>query len=414
MSKQKFVKKDANGNSTDNPSNYVRIGADYYRIIEKVDRFGIPRIELKIWKKDEIRTDFGRTVFDTLMKYPDSVIVPDNLNYQPIIHGCYNMYRPFAHTPREGEFPWSQTLMEHVFGEQVELGYRYMNMLYRNPMHLGPILALVSSDRQTGKTTFVNWLNMIFGGNMTIISPEDLKNTFNIAYAESNIIAIEETLFDNKLTVDKLKALSTGKFVSVNKKFVNQFKTNFYGKIIITSNNEDKFASIDDNEIRFFVRKLGTPINANHNVENDLLKEIPAFLHHLLSLPPVDFGVDRTGFTPIELNNEFLEKVKRESKSWLYKSLHMLIEDLFLNEFKGENEFKADIISIRDKFFPKDSRVDLSFIRNTLKNEFNLIPSEKSERFYPFVNGEQKSAKAYLFKRENFTTTEVLDEKLPF
>lgn len=44
---------------------YVRVGCDYFKVIEKNDRYGIAGIELKGWKKDEIKQDHGK---DSLMQ----------------------------------------------------------------------------------------------------------------------------------------------------------------------------------------------------------------------------------------------------------------------------------------------------------------------------------------------------------
>jgi len=394
----------------DSIDNYVRIGSDYFRILEKIDRFGVIRTELKTWKKDEIKTDFGPDAFKVIKKYADFALEPSNSDYQPLVHNCYNLYRKFSHQPKEGSTEWSMKLMKHIFGDQIELGMRYLQILYLHPRHMAPILVLVSRERQTGKTTFVNWLNMIFGANMVIISPEDLQGQFNHSYATSNIIAVEETLIEKAIMVEKIKSLATCKFITVNQKFVNHFKVPFYGKIILTSNNEDKFARIDDEEIRFFIRKVGYPKESNHFIEDKLVSEIPAFLHHLTTLSPVDFSVDRSGFTPAELSNDSLLAVKKESKSWLYKSLKMLIEDLFLNSPYIKDEFKADPLSIKERWFKSDSRVDLAFIRSTLKNEFKLIASEKTEYFAPFEEGQNKSARSYTFLKDQFLLV-VADDK---
>lgn len=414
MTKEPFIKIDDGGQPIDSVNNYIRVGADYFRIIQKIDRFGITRTELKLWKKDEIKTDFGADAFKVIRKYADFAIQPNNIDYQPIVNNCYNLYRAFSHQPRQGQWVWTEILMRHIFGEQYELGIRYLQMLYLHPCRLGPIIVLVSRERQTGKTTFVNWLNMIFGANMVIISPEDLHSQFNNSYSSSNIIAVEETLIEKQVMVEKLKSLATGKFITVNQKFVNQFKLPFYGKIILTSNNEDKFARIDDEEIRFFIRKVPLPTHFNHDIETNLVAEIPAFLHHLTTLPPIDFTVDRTGFTPAELFNNSLDEVKQASKTWMYKSLKIMIEDLFLNELQYENEFRADAICIKERFFPRNNDVDLYFIRQCMKNEFKMILPEKTEYFAPFGTGPNKSSRPYLFKREQFTSDSVSDKEPPF
>ncbi|MEI7501553.1 MAG: DUF5906 domain-containing protein, partial [Bacteroidota bacterium] len=384
---------------------YIRVGTNYFKIISKTDRFGLNRTELKVWTERAIFLDHGKPILNEIKKFDDFTILPDNLFYSPVVNNCYNLYRPFTHQPSPGTWDWTEVLIRHIFGEQYDLGIRYLQILYLHPERLMPILVMVSRQRQTGKTTFLNWLNMIFGDNMAMVSPDDLINGFNSTYAGSNIIAVEETLIEKAITVEKIKALATSKFISINQKFVSQSKVPFFGKIILTSNNEDKFARIDDDEIRFFIRKVKIPTIENHNIEADMVAEIPAFLHHLTTLPPVNFSHDRTGFTPAELQNTSLSVVKDESKSGLYRSIQILVEDLFLNERSGESEFYADAISIKNKFFLHDSKIDLAYIRNVLKNEFSITPAPKMLWFHPFTSDPGKNGRPYTFKREFFTSS---------
>lgn len=391
---------------------YARIGTDYFKVIKKIDRYGIERTELKNWKKDEIKQDHPKNYLDRIPHFDDFTTCPNNINYTPVIHNCYNLYREFPHRPKEGEWKWSKILLQHIFGEQYEIGIRYMQILYLNPDRLMPILVLVSRERQTGKTTFVNWLNMIFGDNLSNIGPEDLVNGFNASYASANIIAVEETIVEKSITVEKLKALATTKFITVNQKFISQYRMPFFGKIVLTSNNEDKFARIDQEEIRFLVRKVGIPTIVNHNIEKDLLQEIPAFLHYLTTLPPPDFSIDRTGFTPKELSNDSLRRVKSQSRSAAYKEIRIELEYLFNNEAKKFNEFYVDADSIKNRVYPRNNAIERYYIRDVLKNEFKLALSEKPLYFRPFGVEQPKSARAFLIKREMFTNTPV--ENDPF
>ena len=400
---------------------YIRVGTDYFKKVKKIDRFGIWRTELKSWTKDEIKQDNGAAYINNIPKFDDFGIYPDNFNYQPVVENCYNLYKEFTHRPKEGNFFWSDVLMHHIFGEQYNLGLRYLQALYLNPDRALPILVLVSKERQTGKTTFLNWLNMIFGDNMVNISPEDLTGSFNHIYATSNIIAVEETLIEKAITVEKLKATATGKFVTVNQKFVQQYKVPFYGKVILASNNEDKFAKIDEEEIRFFIRKVGRPTMKNHKIEEDLAQEIPAFLHYLTTLPPVDWSTDRSGFTPEELSNESLDHVKKESKSWLYKDIKELVTELFYNHESNVDAVMATPADIKNKWFANNSKVDINYIRHVLKNDFHMEPSDKVIRYTPFSIGfmDAKVGRPFTFTRDMFVTkSEVVtkneSEEVPF
>jgi hypothetical protein len=387
---------------------YIRVGTDYFKIIMKKDRYGIERRDLKRWTKDALITDHKRSFLKTIPKYDDFVMVPDNISYQEIINNCYNMYAPFCHTPAPGEWIWTERLMRQVFGEQYELGIRYMQLLYCYPHRSTVILVLVSSKQKTGKTTFVNWINMVFGSNTAVISSLDFQSAFNGHYATKNIVMIEETLFDKKITIERLKALATSKMLSINRKNIDQFNLEFFGKIILTSNYEDKFASVNPEETRFFVRKLGDPQFKNTSIENNLLSEVPAFLYYLKSLPELSDSIDRSGFTAEELRNEFLDAVKEESKYETSKELKIQITDYF-NEHENLKCFYASASNLKDKFFYSDNRTGRAWLLRVLKDDFRMEP-EGASRYTPFEDQTigSKTGRPYLFKREDFTR-----DKLP-
>jgi hypothetical protein len=400
---------------------YIRVGTDYFKRITKSDRFGIHRSELKRWVKqaildDHAPTDRDKKYLNLIPQYDDFAIHPDNFDYSPTISNCYNLYSKFEHKPSPGTWQWSDILMKHVFGEQYDLGMRYMQMLYLNPDRIGPILVLVSEKRQTGKTTFLNWLNMIFGANMITIGAQDLLNDFNAVYATANIIAIEEALLEKNPAIEKLKSLSTNKFITVNQKHISQYKLPFYGKFILTSNNEDKFARIDQEEIRFFVRKLETPTVHNHDIEKEIASEIPAFLHHLTTLPPIDFSVSRTGFTVEEMNNASLRAVKEESQSGLYKELILLFQESF-NEKPTTPAMYAAPVDIKKRWFSNNNNVGAHYISNVLKNEFKLKPAP-NQRYSPFSEDDiySKTGTPYKFDRSLFFNCENIkaEGELPF
>jgi len=140
---------------------YVRVGTDFFKSIKKQNRWGGSDIILKAWKKDTITEDHTKKIHTILPKYDDFVIVPNNINYSRIHDNCYNLYSAFPHDPfpkevEESEIPYSLTVIKHVFGEQFHLGIKYMKILYENPKQMLPVIVLVSEERGTGKTTFLN------------------------------------------------------------------------------------------------------------------------------------------------------------------------------------------------------------------------------------------------------------------
>jgi len=400
-------------------SAYIRVGSNYFKKIVKQDRYGIDRVEIKKWNKFEIIQDYGKKSVHQVKKYDDFTIVPDNANYQDEVNSCYNLYSAFTHKAIKGDWKWTKILLEHIFGEQYGIGIIYLQVLYLHPKQALPVLGLVSKARQTGKSTFLDWLTALFGGNMVIIDSSNLKSEFNGIYAQANIIGIEETFIDKSSTIEKIKSISTQKSMTMNIKGVQHSAIPFFGKIIMNSNNEDKFIKIEQDEIRFFVRKIGIPQHQNHNILADLINEIPAFLYFLKTLPPVDFTKSRMVFTVEELSNGSLDKVKKESRSWLVKELTEYLIDLFGNSQSYENEMYASSRDIKEKWFSHNNQVNIYYISQVLSQEMNIEQS-KQRRYRPFFTENEKNSKPFLFivsdfiaENDRFVASRS-DEDIPF
>ena len=382
-------------------SPFIRVGINYFKIIEKKDRFGTKHTELKQWNKQEIVEDCGRAALKDVTKYDDFTIEPNNIKYKSAVDGCYNMYRKFPHRPKKGSWEWTEKLMRHVFGNQYEQGMTYLQVCYTMPKQALPVLVLVSEKRQTGKSTFIDWMNAIFGNNMGIINPDDIGRDFNANYATNNIIAIEETLIDKSASVEKIKSLSTQKFITVNMKHVSHFKIPFFGKIIMASNNEHKFLKVDEEEIRFFVRKIDTPEFTNHNILNDMIKEIPAFLFYLKNLPEPDLTKSRMVLTKEEIHNDSLDVVKAYSKNWLYKELVEYIDDLFSEEDYLLDKMTFSARDIKEKWFKNDQKVTLSYLKEVFLSDLKLVFSDEKQR-YLSINDVSKRSKVFILTKNHF------------
>jgi len=387
---------------------YIRIGVKYFKEIMKPDRYGTTTPLLKNWTKDEIKQDYGKEMMVRVQLYDDFIIEPNNEFYEKTFKGFYNLYQPFIHKEKSFDIKnesekvkWSLDFMKHIFGEeQYDLGMRYLQILYKHPKKITPILVLVSEERMTGKSTFIDWLNAIFLDNLVIITPGHISSDFNESYAEKNIIAIEESRFDDAKALEKLKALSTQKTISVNRKHIPTFSLPFYGKLIITSNDESKFSKVDEAEIRYWVRKIPSISGkANHNILEDLIKEIPYFLHYLSQQDEVDFSVSRQGFTAEEIKTNALEIVKKESKSALLKEIEMYLQEFCMNETDDE-ELYFTATDIKRAWFERNHNFNAPYISKVLGSEMKLDRKEKPER-YTACFGEKSSKTGLFFTYKN-------------
>lgn len=397
---------------------FIRIATDYYKIFYKKNRYGIQTKVVKGWKKDTIRDDFGKDFISKIPTFNDFTIEPNNIDYSPVISGgFYNLYAEFPHTPELSksakQFPYIDSLMKHIFGNQYELGLKYIKLMYEFPRQALPVLVLTSRERQTGKTTFLNLLNMMFGDNYILISPHDLSNSFNDIYATKNIIGIDETVIEKQNTVEKLKSIATQKTMTVNPKYVAHYTVPFFGKVIIATNRETDFMRIDDEEIRFWVRKVPSIKEVRPDIEEQMAKEIPYFLGYLSQLPEIDMTKSRMVFTADEIKTEFLEVVKSESQSSLYKELYFYIQDFFMNN-EGVDNFMATPKDIKIHWFDRTTNWSINYISKVIKEEYQMT-EEKQQRYLPFatslnqLGGERKNGKPFLFLRSNFVTESVIE-----
>ena len=135
---------------------YLRVGTTIYKRVQQPLSSGRSIETLLAWNVETLRQDFGKDYLARIPKYDGFCTVPDHTNYRREIHGFLNRYEPIPFQPAEGDFPHIRGFLSHIFGEQVEMGYDYLH------------------ERNTGKTTFLNLLKQIFGGNVTFNTNEDL------------------------------------------------------------------------------------------------------------------------------------------------------------------------------------------------------------------------------------------------
>jgi len=387
---------------------YIRVGDNYYLKTTKIDPvYGYKYTEIYSREKGTIVDDHGKEFISRIPIYENFTIEPNNLEHEECIDEDFNLYYPFPHTASKepGTFDTINKLMVHIFGDQVDLGYKYFKLLYENPKQILPILVLVSRERETGKTTFIEFTNMLFGRNFIDVHPEELLGSFNALWARKNIVAVDEAFFDKKETLERIKKLSTARTNTVNEKNIKQFVIPSYLKLIFTSNNETDFIRVDDYEERFWVRKIKKfeHLERKDVVFNRMKKEIPYFLFHLQNMPAVEIK-SRMAFMPEEIRTEALNQVFEQSKSSLEKELRMHLEDYFLQ--KELDEIYATAGCIKSKFFDFNAKISNRYIADVLKKDMNYSPvmHRLSEHDNRLLNPGKSIGKFYIFKRSDFVT----------
>ena len=261
-------------------------------------------------------------------KYDGFCTVPDHVGYKPVVGKFLNLYEPISHRPQEGDFPCIRSLVEHIFGEQYELGMDYLQLLYLYPVQKLPILLLVSEERNTGKSTFLNFLKAVFQNNVTFNTNEDFRSQFNSDWAGKLLIMVDEVLLNRREDSERLKNLSTTLSYKVEAKGKDRDEIGFFAKFVLCSNNEHLPVIIDAGETRYWVRKIVPLRNDDTDFLQKLKAEIPAFLHFLQHRQPSTKKESRMWFNPKLLETDALRKIIRSNRNRLEIEMGELLLDI--------------------------------------------------------------------------------------
>jgi hypothetical protein len=312
---------------------YIRIGTDYFKKIQiplTVDEHidGLVR-----WSKQEITTDHSKNFLKEIPRYDGFCNIPSHTDYQLEVSGFYNKYHPLSHSVEKGNWEQIEVFLKHIFGDQFIRGLDYLTILYRYPKQTLPILALVSEESDTGKSTFVQFIAALFEKNVTINTNEDFRSRFNSDWANKLIIAIEEVLLDKREDSERLKNLATAKTYKTEAKGKDKVETAFFGKIIMCSNNEDHFVLVTDNEIRYWVRKINSLKTETSKPDpkflQKLINEIPAFLYLLRTREIITANSTRMWFSKAQIHTAALDKLIKGTTSSLLQEIVEVLKDLF-------------------------------------------------------------------------------------
>lgn len=356
-----------------NLSNFCRIGDDYYELVLIPNQYGQIDAELKGRRKGTITDDFGKEAIHKIPKYKAFCNVPNHIQYQAVIHDCYNLYNKFTHEPVEGDCEYSLMLVKHIFGEKYyEMGLDYIQLLYQKPTEMLPVLCLVSKENKTGKSTFAKWLREIFGLNAIFVSSQDFSENFNFHWAGKLLIMCEETELDKSFVMDRVKSLSTADKVTMNRKGKDHEQVAFFGKFILCSNNEEKFIKAGKNDERYFVLKVNPIENLDPFFSQKLYAEIPHFLNYLnnrtLSYPK---KLDRMWFPAKDYRTEAFERVIAANRTKAERDIRSFIHDIFMEYnfytmYEGKPGLLMDFNYIHKELL--NGKYDRDYLRQVLED----------------------------------------------
>ena len=381
---------------------YIRVGTTLYKVVNQPRINGGHTKKRVVWNNETLRQDYGKNYMASVPKYDGFCTVPDHLNYRQVIDGFLNLYEPIGHKPQEGDFTHIQSLVWHIFGEQYEMGMDYLQLLYLQPIQKLPILLLVSEERNTGKSTFLNFLKALFENNVTFNTNEDFRSQFNSDWAGKLLIMVDEVLLNRREDSERLKNLSTTLAYKVEAKGKDRSEIAFFAKFVLCSNNEHLPILIDAGETRYWVRKIERLQSDDTNFLQKLKDEIPAFLYFLAHRKLSTEQESRMWFSPKLTYTAALQKITRSNRnrveiemsellldimeSMNVESVSFCMGDLILlllySQVKVEKYQVRKVIQESWKLTPAPNSLTYTTYEIAVSRECHYAPTRKIGRFY--------------------------------
>mgnify|MGYP003617305313 CR=1 FL=1 len=371
---------------------FIRVGTSYYAIIERPTISKDTEKIMISWNKETIVNDLGKDYISAIKKYYGFCCIPQHINYEREVGDFYNIYHPLDYNIEiESEIdlnelqlkiPFTLKYIKHIFGEQYLLGLDYLKILLENPTQILPVLVLVSSERETGKSTFLKWLRKIFSFNATFINADSFVNNFNSDLNGKLLVLVDEIITDNQQVTERIKFLSTADRNKIESKGKDKEEVESFYKFVMTSNFEKNFIKIDKKETRFWVRKIPSIIK-NPDFDKHLYKEIPFFLNYLIRIIHSTPKQTRMWFTPEQIRTSALTRLmdheNEETKSKVYDVLFEIHENFNTDEILIA---PMDIQSISKKIHGRNP-INPKEARKILKS-FGLTPTDNTLTYEGF------------------------------
>lgn len=400
---------------------HIRIGDDYFKMIETPDKDGKTYQILVNRGRQTVKDDVG-SFFNEIRKFEGFCNVPSHIEYKLEIAGHYNQYKEVTHRPFQGSFENIKNLLTHLFKTHYDFILDYLQILYLKPTQRLPIILLESKERNTGKSTFGNLIQYIFQENTIKVGNSEMSSDFNAIWGTRLLVVVDEASLNNDLLMEMIKRYSTenGK-VTINEKGKKQFQVDYFGKFIFISNQEGKALHIGKGENRFAVFKVPTlaqsGLTDDPDIEAKIKVEIPALLHFLKNRElKYKESVTRMHFPFEAYKTDQLELYYRNSVSNLAKAVLGFVSETF-SVYQDDSVLKFSASDLLNELINskriKNGTTSI-VLKNVIESELGLKLCKRGRYFMRSIyqyeigsqselyKGDEKNNTYYSFDKETF------------
>ncbi|MDN3689077.1 primase-helicase family protein [Cyclobacterium jeungdonense] len=339
---------------------FARIGINWIKRVTLPNHKGIPEERIEKWSVTEIKRDYPKYIAEQMInrdipRYDGFFSLPcwDPKEYRRAIYGCYNLMEPLIWDYKAGRVDYTLAFIKHLFqgkgriwwdeeakcyqeeaikGDQFTVAMDYLTILHQYPTQKTFVPCLVSRENGTGKSTFLEWLCMVYNGNGTVLNNEQFKKNFNAHWASKFIIGLDEGFLDvdKKAERERLKQMVTAKEIFLELKGIDVKPIPYFGHLIICSNDADNLMKMEEEDTRWFVVKVSKSEKKDPDLVDKLKIEIPAWVHFLNHRKIFHPKVDRLWFDPEDFETEQQRKIVQTTKARLDAVVENYIKDTFL------------------------------------------------------------------------------------
>lgn len=427
---------------------FMRIGCDWFKVVAVPNKYNELEESVAKWKVGEIARDYQKKYpkfLEEIPKYDAWCNQPSmDSSYKREHNGCFNIFNPLKHLPKPGSIEKTLFFIKHLFegegevsfgdgkfteksilGDPFTVALDYLTLMYQRPKQILPVLCLVSPENGTGKSTFLKWLQDIYGSNATIIDNERFKQNFNGHYITKYIIGIDEGFLDVEKRAEKerLKKLATDERQYLEFKGADVQEIDFYAKLIISSNDADNLMKIEAGETRWWVVRVRTFKEKGYNVDPDfrekMRSEIPSFLDFLQHRSVFHPKIDRAWFDSEHFFTEQMRIIVENTRNYLDRVVDDYVVEMFLYydlaEITMPLEMLVDFINRQNKY-----KLDKLQVKKYLKEKKGMTAEEKPKHIsfptgytdteIPALLMASGTYRYYIFRREKWLKIEPNQE----
>ncbi len=201
-------------------------------------------------------------------------------------------------------------------------------------------------------------------------------------------------------------------------KGIDTTEIDYFGKLIMCSNNENNFIPLEESDIRFFIIKVKKFEQEDPDFLDKLISEIPAFLYFLKDRKIFHPKESRAWFHKKYLVTDQMHKVVKYTRPRLEQDIYDYLEDMFLT-------FELDTLKIDATKLTEEVNKQAKYKHNKsdivryLKEERSMIASNIQRYKLPTRNPsftvddnelsfieEDCLGRVYIFNKEDWVANE--------